>query len=127
MCWDKEEAQEPGKLSTQQSFSPTYPRAELSHAKILLKAGVGGAIRQRDESRSRWAVTCRRQEGSSRVNLDGAFEKKTTFLVNVVGHMCSPGLIEGAHKMSHQHSQFPTSYHIFCCITRNFFVFNYAT
>lgn len=39
----------------------------------------------------------RRQEGSSRVNLDDAFEKKTTSLVNIVGHMCCAGLTEAAH------------------------------
>lgn len=52
----------------------------------------GSATRQGYESRS---VTCRRQERSS--NLDDAFEKKTTSLVNIVGHMCCAGLAEAAH------------------------------
>lgn len=108
MCWDKEEAQ-PGKLSTQQSFSPTHPKAELSQAKTLLRAGVGGAIRQGDKSRSPEGTTCRRQEGSSRDNLDDALEKKTTFLVNIVGHMCCAGLIEVHNKCPTSNLPLPTT------------------
>ena len=39
----------------------------------------------------------RRQQGSSRVSVDDAFEGESTFLANIVDQVCCAGLTEGAH------------------------------